>query len=66
MTVITKKLVVDDEGNPQEVIIPWAQFLEIEEALGLDLSEEAIAELEIARKDRENGNDEAYVSLAEV
>lgn len=33
---IHKKVVVDDSGAPQEVIIPWAEFLQIEEILGLN------------------------------
>jgi PHD/YefM family antitoxin component YafN of YafNO toxin-antitoxin module len=33
---IHKKVVVDDAGTPQEVIIPWAEFQQIQEILGLD------------------------------
>ena len=32
-------------ASRKEVIIPWAQFCEMSEALGLDLDEEAIADL---------------------
>ncbi|NEP80452.1 MAG: hypothetical protein F6K39_21155 [Okeania sp. SIO3B3] len=46
---IHKKVVVDDAGEPQEVIIPWSEFQQIEEMLGLDeevkLSPEWEAEL---------------------
>lgn len=46
---IHKKVVVDDAGIPQEVIIPWAEFQQIQEILGLDeeieLSSEWEAEL---------------------
>ena len=35
MIAIKKKIVVDERGNPQEVIISWAQFQELIEALGL-------------------------------
>ena len=41
MTAIQKKIVVDEKGNPQEVIIPWTQFCELMEELGLDLDDEA-------------------------
>ena len=36
MIAIQKKIVIDEHGVPQEVIIPWAQFCELSEALGLD------------------------------
>lgn len=63
MLAIHKKLVVDEEGNPQEVIIPWAQYQQISEMLGLDLDEEAIADLRQARRDRATQNRDAHVSL---
>ena len=50
--VIHKKVVVDEQGIPQEVIIPWAEFRQIQELLELDsdipLSPEW--EAEIARR----------------
>ena len=33
---IHKKVVVDDAGAPQEVIIPWAEFQQLQEILGLN------------------------------
>jgi hypothetical protein len=42
MITIHKKIVLDEKGNPSEVIIPWEDFIEIEEALGLDLDEDTI------------------------
>ena len=33
---IHKKVVVDDAGTPQEVIIPWAEFQQLQEILGLN------------------------------
>lgn len=65
MTSITKKLIVDDKGNPQEVIIPWDQFVAIEELLGLDFDDEALIDLQEARRDLEEGNEDAFVSLSE-
>jgi hypothetical protein len=38
---IHRKLVVDDQGMPTEVIIPWKEYREIEELLGLDLDVDA-------------------------
>ena len=46
LKTVHKKLVVDEQGNPTEVIIPWAEFVEIAELLGLDLNEEAVRDLE--------------------
>ena len=60
---IHKKLVIDQQGNPQEVIIPWNEFQEIADILGLDLDDDAIEDLRQARQDREKGNEEAFVDL---
>ena len=49
--IIHKKVVVDDAGSPQEVIIPWAEFQEIEELLGLDLEPEVAEQLADAKRD---------------
>jgi len=54
---IHKKVVVDDTGAPKEVIIPWAEFREIEEILGLDLEPGVIDQLEEAKRDREGSGD---------
>jgi PHD/YefM family antitoxin component YafN of YafNO toxin-antitoxin module len=66
MRKIHKKLVVDEEGNPVEVIIPWEEFQDIEEALGLDLDTTAIEDLEQARRDREIGKSDAFLELDEL
>ena len=66
MIQIHKKLVIDEQGNPREVIIPWEEFQEIAEILGLDLDEKAIADLRQARRDREKGNDEAFIDLEDL
>ncbi|MFM7174212.1 MAG: hypothetical protein ACKO4U_14395 [Caldilinea sp.] len=63
MRAIQKKLVVDEQGDPQEVIISWKQYQEIIEMMGLDLDEEAIADLHQAQRDRVTPNRDAYVSL---
>jgi hypothetical protein len=63
LTTIHKKLVVDEHGKPTEVIIPWAEFTEIAEILGLDLDAKAVSDLEQARQDRENGNKKAYLDI---
>lgn len=63
---IHKKIVVDESGEPQEVLIPWKEFQEIEEVLGLDLDASAVADLQQARQDREAGRTEAYVDLDDI
>ncbi len=66
MISIHKKIVIDEYGNPSEVIIPWDQFQEITEILGLDLDSEALEDLRRAREDRESGQQDAYVSLDSI
>ncbi len=63
MLSIQKKLVVDERGQPQEVIISWEQYLQIIEMLGLDLDDAAIADLREAQQDRIAEKRDAYVAL---
>ena len=63
---IDKKYIVDEQGNPKEVIIPFDDFRKIEELLGWDLDEEAVQQLREARRDRERRNKEAYVDLDSI
>jgi PHD/YefM family antitoxin component YafN of YafNO toxin-antitoxin module len=66
MTAIQKKIVVDEHGKPQEVIISWAQFCELSEALGLDLDATEQAELSEALDDSRAGRREAFTPLEEL
>lgn len=66
MLEIHKKTFFDEKGNPREVLIPWEEFREIEEALGLDLSAEEVADLRQARADRESSGTDAYVDLEDL
>ena len=52
MLTIEKKLVVNGAGEPQEVIITWAQYQQIVEMLGLDLDEEAVGDLRQAQREQ--------------
>jgi regulator of PEP synthase PpsR (kinase-PPPase family) len=63
MVKIKKKFIVDEQGNPKEVILLLEDFQKIEELLGLDLDDEAINDLRKARSDRETGNKNGYVDL---
>ncbi len=66
MTAIQKKIVIDEHGEPQEVIIPWRQFCEISEALGLDLDATEQAELREAIDDSRARRREAFTALDEL
>ena len=63
---INKKYIVDEHGNPKEVVILLDDFRKIEELLGLDLDDETVRQLKEARKDRESGNKAAFVDLDSV
>jgi hypothetical protein len=60
---IQKKIVVDEHGDPVEVIVPWAAFCEIAEAFGWDLDEKAKADLREARADLEAKREDAFIPL---
>jgi len=63
---LRKKIVVDESGAPQEVIIPWKQFCEIAEALGFDLDEKARNDLRVARDDFRDGKPQAFLPLSKL
>lgn len=63
---IHRKLVVDDKGMPSEVIIPWKEYRQIVELLGLDIDAAACDDLNQARKDREAKNNSAFVDLDSI
>lgn len=66
MFAIQKKIVVDEQGRPQEVLISWEHYQQISEMLGLDLDEEAVADLRQGEWDRRMKNRGAYVELAAI
>jgi len=66
MNAIAKKIVVDDSGTPQEVIISWDNYQHLAEVMGWDLDDEAQEQLRAARREREAGNLEAFVSLDDI
>ena len=63
---INKRYIVDEHGNPKEVVILLKDYRKIEELLGLDLDNEVVRELHEARKDRESGNKTAYVEIDSI
>ncbi|MFZ0614118.1 MAG: hypothetical protein WAM73_17890 [Desulfobacterales bacterium] len=63
---INKRYIVDENGNPKEVVILLEDYKKIEELLGLDLDKKSVKQLHEACKDRVNGNKDAYVELESV
>jgi hypothetical protein len=61
--VIHPKFIVNAQGQPTDVILSWEEYLDISEILGLDLDDQTKTYLREARRDRETGNAEAYISL---
>ena len=66
MIHINKRYIVDENGNPKEVVILLEDYKKIEKLLGLDLDNETVEQLREARKDRESGNKNAYVDLDSI
>jgi hypothetical protein len=63
---ITRKIVVDEKGEPTDVIIPYGQFVEMMEAFGLDLGESEQGELREALEDSRKPGRKNFVSAADV
>ena len=63
---ITKKLVLDNQGQPSEVLIPYEQYIELVEACGLDLDSQEQKDLSEALADSISGNRAAFVDASEI
>ena len=66
MTAVPKKIVVDEQGKPLEVILSWSVFEEIAETLGWDLDEDAKRDLRETKKDLDAGREDAFTSLSSL
>ena len=66
MIDIHKKIVTDENGNPSDVIIPWDEYKQIEEILGIDLDEETKRDLRLAHKGREENGIGDYIALDDI
>jgi hypothetical protein len=55
MIKVHKKVVTDETGKPTEVILPIEEYREIEEILGLDLSEADQQSIKAAQESRRKG-----------
>ena len=63
---ISKRYIVDEEGNPKEVVIPLDDYRKMEELLGWDLDDKTVKQLREAKKDRAKRKKKAYVDLASI
>ncbi len=63
---LEKRIVVDTEGRPVEVVIPYEKFVEFIETYGLDLSDEEKEGILEAKADIEKGNWDAFSTAEEV
>lgn len=66
MPAIAHKLIVDEKGQTQEVILSVETFRHIQEVLGADLDEQAEIQLREALEDSIKGNRSAFVSLDDI
>ena len=66
MSPVLRKIVVNDQGEPLEVIIPWESFCEIAEAFGWDLDAEAIEDLRATRREMENSHKDTFIPLSSL
>ena len=53
----------DETGKPTEVILPIEEYRELEEILGMDLSEADRQSLKEAQDGQKHGNTEAFRTL---
>ena len=63
---ITRKIVLNEQGQPFEVTIPYDQYVDIIEAFGMDLSAQSQEDLRVAMDDSTHGRREAFVTADEV
>ena len=66
MLAIHKKIVKDENGKNVEVILPYKEYLEIEELLGLDLTDKEKESLVSARDARKKGNTQDFMNIDDI
>lgn len=64
--ILQKSVRYDRAGNPLEVVIPYADFVDFIETYGLDLSDEEKEAIREARDDLAAGRSEKFVSAEEA
>ena len=64
---ITHQAVIDDQGKPAAALIPWAEFVRIQQLLAdPEVTAEEAAVLREAEADRRTGNHSAFTDLASL
>ena len=63
MMAVQKKIVVDEHGDPVEVIVSWTAFCEIAESFGWDLDEAAKNDLRETKADLEAKQEDSFIPL---
>lgn len=64
---ITHQTVVDSQGKPAAALIPWAEFLRIQEIIeGGEVTAEEASALREAEADRRAGNRDAFTDLTSL
>ncbi len=66
---LNTKFIIDSEGNPVSVVIPYKEYQDLIESLGLDLSKEEKEAIEHAKWLRTNKPelvDDEYISLDKI
>jgi hypothetical protein len=63
---IRQRIVLNEKGEPSEVLIPYAQFQELSERYGWDLDDVEEEELREAIAESDAGNREAFVSASDI
>lgn len=63
---LERNFIFNKAGQPQGVIIPWDDYLEIAETLGWDLSQSEAVELREAMHDSSSSNREAFIAIEDL
>ena len=63
---LEKRILFNEAGEPEEVMIPYQRFVEFIEAHGLDLTDEELESIAEARLDLQSGNATAFISHDEL
>lgn len=64
---IHHQTLLDSDGKPAAALIPWDEFLNIQELLaGVEVTDDEAEALREAEADRRSGNHEAFTDLASL
>jgi hypothetical protein len=63
---LERSFIFNQEGQPQGVIIPWLDYVEIAETLGWDFTPVEVSQLREALHDSAQRNVEAFVAIDDL